>query len=344
MNKISDRKKEHLQICIEQNPIYSSKSTGFENYDFVHCAITEVDIHQIDLSSSFFNQGINYPFLISCMTGGTEEADNINCLLATVAYELNIPIGVGSQREMLKNSTNISSYKAVKKNAGNVPVISNLGAAQIVQIKDVSQIQRLIDTIGASAFVIHLNPLQELFQKEGQTNFSGLLKNIEKVVKLISIPIIVKEVGAGIDGGTAKKLLELGVQGIDVAGAGGTSWSAVEMLRNGSYEENEFWNWGLPTAYCVRTVSKLKQHYEFTLISSGGIKSGIDIAKSLALGADLTAAARVVLKKLADTNVEGVIEMINAWMNDLKKVMYLTGSSNLENLKNGKVYKKEFLT
>jgi len=278
------------------------------------------------------------------MTGGTEEADNINCLLASVASELKIPIGVGSQREMLNNSTNIESYKAIKNNAADVPVLSNIGAAQIVRMKNIGQVQRLIDTIDASAFVIHLNPLQELFQIEGQTNFYGLLKNIEKVVRSISIPVIVKEVGAGIDNNSAKCLLELGVKGIDVAGAGGTSWSAVEMLRNGFHEQNDFWNWGLPTAYCVRTVSELKQKYKFMLISSGGIGNGIDIAKSIALGADLTAAARIVLKKLMNSKIDSVIDMIIGWMNDLKKVMYLTGSSNLENLKLGKIYKKEYLT
>ncbi len=338
MNKIAKRKKEHLEVCIEGNPVFNAKSTGFENYDFVHCAITEVDIIKLDLSDEFLNQTIKLPFLISCMTGGTIESDNINEKLAEAAAELQIPIGVGSQREMLDNSSNVDSYKIIRKKAPNVPVLSNLGAAQILHAKNMSQIQKVIDAVEADAFVIHLNPLQELFQKEGQPNFSGLLKSIDKVVKDISVPIFIKEVGSGISYDTARKLLNIGVNGIDVAGAGGTSWSAVEMLRNGNSGESYFWNWGLPTSYCVRTVSELKKEFDFTLISSGGIMNGIDIAKSFALGADLAASARIVLKKLIDADVKGVIGLVNNWFEDVKKVMYLTGCSTLNELRNNKIF------
>ena len=343
MNKISNRKKEHLDVCINENPVFTTKTNGFANYDFVHCAITEVDITKIKLSSFFFKHKINLPFLISCMTGGTIEADNINARLAEAANYLQIPIGVGSQREMLENTSNLSSYKIIRNNAQNVPVLSNLGAAQVLHLKDIFSIGKLIDIVEAAAFVIHLNPLQELFQQEGQSNFYGLLHSIEKIVKNISVPVIIKEVGSGIDKECAKKLLNVGVSGIDVAGAGGTSWSAVEILRNGESKENYFWNWGLPTSYCVRTVSELKCNYDFTLISSGGITNGIDIAKSIALGADLTAAARIVLTKLVTENAESVIDMINKWFADVKRVMYLTGSSTLDSLRENKIIIKEEL-
>lgn len=342
MNEISVRKKEHLEICVNENPTFDTKSNGLENYDFIHCAITEVNISKIDLTTNFFNHTINFPFLISCMTGGTSEADNVNAKLAEAANILHIPIGVGSQREMIDNSSNINSYKVIRKFAKNVPVMSNLGAAQVLIKSNLSKIQSLIDVVEASAFVIHLNPLQELFQKDGEVNFTGLLNSIESVVKHIVIPVVVKEVGAGIDKESAKKLLDVGVSGIDVAGAGGTSWSAVEMIRNKT-PDNYFWNWGLPTSYCIRTINKLKTNYDFMLIASGGIKDGVDIAKSIALGADITASARVILKILLNKNIDEVTKLINKWMDRLKKIMYLTDSASLADLRKNKIQKKEKL-
>jgi len=343
MNKISKRKKEHLDICINENPTFNTKTNGFDKYDFVHCAVTEVDISTIDLVTDFFNHKIKIPFLISCMTGGTSEADNINAKLSEVASALQIPIGVGSQREMIDNSSNINSYGVIRKYAKNVPVMSNLGAAQVLQKSYLSKIQSLIDIVEASVFVIHLNPLQELFQKDGEVNFAGLLNSIESIVNKINIPVVVKEVGSGIDKNSAQKLLNVGVKGIDVAGAGGTSWSAVEMIRNKNIIDNYFWNWGLPTSYCIRTVNQLKMDYNFLLIASGGIKNGVDIAKSIALGADLTASARTILKTLVNDNIDGVIKLINSWMETLKKIMYLTNSASLDDLRTNKIQEKEKL-
>ncbi|MCX7876251.1 MAG: type 2 isopentenyl-diphosphate Delta-isomerase [Melioribacteraceae bacterium] len=341
-SKTSERKKEHIEICLSDKIIYE-KSNGFENYEFPHCAITEVDLNKIDLTTKFFNKKINLPFLISCMTGGTNEAEKINEKLAIVASDLNIPIGLGSQRQALENKNLLHTYKIVRENAKNVPLLGNIGAAQIASSnKIVDEIKYLTDLVDADVMVIHLNPLQELFQKEGEINFKGLLKNIEKLTNKINIPFIAKEVGSGISKDIAKKLLDVGIKGIDVAGSGGTSWAKVEMVRN-NYFNNYFSNWGLPTSYCVRTVSKLKKNYKFVLISSGGINNGIDIAKSIALGADLSASARIILKELFENDIKGVINLINEWFDDVKKIMYLTGVKNLNELHKIKLIKKSEL-
>lgn len=336
------RKSEHIKLCLSDKVEYF-KTNGFENYVFEHCATTEVDVKKIDLGTHLFRKKISFPFIISCMTGGTKEANDINQKLAIAAKELNIPIGVGSQRQALENNNNHGSFRVIRQNAGSVPVLGNLGAAQLVQsTKTIDEVKFLIDLIEADVFVIHLNPLQELLQSEGEPNFNGLLKKIEKLIKSISTPVMVKEVGSGISKKSAKKLLEVGVVGIDVAGSGGTSWAAVELLRNKT--KNDFLReWGLPTSYCVRTVSELKKKYEFSLVASGGINNGIDIAKSIALGADLTASARIILNELVKNDSVGVINLINDWFKVVKNIMYLTGASNIKELKKIKLLKSEEL-
>lgn len=340
--KTQIRKKEHIDICLT-NDVSFKKSNGFDHYEFPHCAITEVELDKIDLSTNFFGKKINYPFLISCMTGGTSEAERINEKLAIVASELNIPIGVGSQRQALEDDSFRSTYKTVRENAKNVPILGNIGAAQVASSKKiVDEINFLIDLIEAQVMVVHLNPLQELFQKEGEINFKGLMKNLEKISSKISIPLMVKEVGSGISKSVAKSLLEIGVSGIDVAGSGGTSWAAVEMIR--SKNENQFFKeWGLPTSYCVRTVAKLKKDYKFLLISSGGINNSFDIAKSIALGADMTASARIVLKEIMNNGIEITKKIINTWFEDVKKIMFLTGAKNIKELQKIKLIKKSEL-
>lgn len=341
ITETSKRKKEHIELCLTDKVAFRSKSNGFDKYEFIHNALTEVDIAKISFRTEFFSKTIDYPFLISCMTGGTEEAENINQRLAVIAEELKIPIGVGSQRQILEDKEHQLSYKILRQNAPTVPILGNLGAAQLIKLKDLSEVQHLADMIEADAFVIHLNPLQELLQKEGDPHFTGLTHKIESMVKSIKIPVIVKEVGAGISKSAAKKLLEIGVSGIDVAGAGGTSWAGVEILRSKS--ENDFWDWGLPTSYCIREVYQLKKDYNFTLIGSGGINSSADLAMAFALGSDLTASARIILQTLIKDGEDAVKNLILNWFDNLKKVMFLTGSQNLDELKLNKVIKKENL-
>jgi isopentenyl-diphosphate Delta-isomerase len=329
-SKTSKRKKDHINLCLTDDVKFISKTNGFDKYDFEHNAVTEVVYGKIDLNSKFFAKKINYPFLISCMTGGTKEAKKINEKLALVAKELNIPIGIGSQRQALENDSFHQSYKIVRKNAGNVPIIGNIGAAQVAKSKNiVDEIKLLIDMVEADAMAIHVNPLQELLQAEGEPDFNGILNNLELLSSKIKTPLIVKEVGSGISKKVAKKLLDVGVKGIDVAGAGGTSWASVELKRN--RQENKFLSeWGLPTSYCIRTVCRLRRNYDFTLIASGGINNGVDIAKAIALGADMCATARIILQEVVNNDIEGVINLIDSWFKDVKNIMYLTGYGNIK--------------
>lgn len=340
-SNISNRKSEHIKLCLTDNVSFRQKTTGFENYDFIHSAITEVDITKISFQQKLFGKKINYPFLISCMTGGTNEAENINSMLAEVAEDLKIPIGVGSQRQALENAYFHNTYKVIRNKAKNVPVLGNIGAAQLVHL-NVKDIQNLVDMLEADAFVVHLNPLQELLQPEGEPYFVGLLKKLESICKKLSVPVIAKEVGSGIDKISAKKLLDVGVKGIDVAGAGGTSWAGVELIRKNEIE-NPFWDWGLPTSYCIRTVNELKRKYKFLLIGSGGINSATDMVKAFALGSDLTASARIILQKLLKENQQQVKEMIEGWFEYLKQVMFLTNSQTLSEFRKNKIQKKESL-
>jgi isopentenyl-diphosphate delta-isomerase len=341
ISNTTQRKKEHIELCLTDKVAFRSKTNGFDKYDFIHYAITEIDISKISFKTKLFSKEINFPFLISCMTGGTEEAEDINYRLALIAEELKIPIGVGSQRQALENKSYHNSYKIIRNTTKNAPVFGNIGAAQLVQTKKLSDILSLIDILEADGFVVHLNALQELLQKEGQPNFVGLLKKLEKLVDKSSVPIIVKEVGSGINETVAKKLLDIGVSGIDVAGAGGTSWAGVELLRNKS--ENELWDWGLPTSYCLNEIYPLKKKYKFTLIGSGGINSANDLAIAFALGSDIVASARIVLQTLMKEGEQAVKELIINWFDHLTNVMFLTGSKNLNELKKNKIVKKEDL-
>lgn len=338
---ISRRKKEHIELCLTDDVAYKTKSTGFENYEFEHYTLTEVEIDKISFATKFFKKQVNYPFIISCMTGGTDESENINTQLALAAEELKIPIGVGSQRHALENKEVHKSYKILRRNAPTIPVIGNIGAAQIVVMKDPARVEYLAELVNADAMAIHLNPAQELFQPGGDLKFKGLLKQIEKIANHLNIPLIAKEVGSGISAKAARQLLDVGVRCIDTAGAGGTSWTGVEMLRS-KIKDDYFWDWGLPTSYCIKNIFKLKKKYSFTLIGSGGINNAIDAAKAFALGADFTASARVILQTLDKEGIDGVKNLITGWFNTIRKIMFLTGSSKLSELQH-KLLPKEKL-
>ena len=339
----SQRKKEHIDLCLNDDVSFKEKTTGFERYDFEHYAITEIDISKINFRSKFFNKKVDYPFLISCMTGGTSKAEDINTQLSIAANELNIPLGVGSQRQALENTDYHKSYKIIRNNAPKIPILGNIGASQISAFKNFDKVKYLVDLVEADVMVVHANPLQELLQNHGEPDFKGFLKKIEKLVKYLNIPIVVKEVGAGISKKAAEKLLDAGVKGIDAAGAGGTSWSGVEILRNNENYSDEFWDWGLPTAFCIKEIYKLKKKYKFVLIGSGGINNAFDIAKALALGADFAASARIILQTLYKNGVEGVVSLVENWFDTIKKIMYLTGSGTLADLRKNKLIKKEEL-
>ena len=342
--KITVRKKEHLELCSTNDVSFKNKTTGFERYDFKHFAATEVEIDKIDFSKNFFGKKVAYPFLISCMTGGSDEADNINLQLAEAAASLNIPLGIGSQRYALEEAGEAyNRLKNIRAKAPDIPILGNIGAAQIAKGLSKQQFQLLIELVEADVMVIHLNPLQELFQKEGEPDFYGLLKNTETLIKKTETPVIIKEVGSGLSKEVAKAFLEIGVQGIDVAGAGGTSWAGVEIMRNKKSKDNPFWDWGLPTSYCIKKTASLKKNFEFILIGSGGINTSFDAAKALALGSDCVASARIVFHELNYRGINGVIKLVNSWFDDIRKILYLTGSSSLEEFDKSKLIKTEDL-
>jgi len=342
IQEIENRKKEHLELCGTDAVAFKTKTAGFDRYDFIHRATTEADINKISFASTFFKKKINYPFIISCMTGGTDAANNINAQLAETARTLNIPLGVGSLRFALDTKRHDAALKNIRKTAGTVPLLANIGGAQIIEmIKNFDELKRIAGVLESDAFIVHLNPLQELLQRDGQPDMRGLIKAIGRFVKEIKIPVIVKEVGSGISKKDAEKLLDAGVKGIDVAGAGGTSWGGVEILRNGDGINAEFWDWGMPTTYCIREIAKLKKNRKFILIGSGGVNSAFDAAKALALGADHVASARILLQVLQTKGIDGTISFIKEWFDIIKKIMYLTGCDSLDKFNAHVLIKKE---
>ncbi len=347
--RTSSRKREHVQLTVTRDVNFRAKSAGFERWDFLHNALPELDFAEVDPSVSFLGRALSLPLLVSSMTGGYADATRINGSLAEVCGERKIGMGVGSQRQALDNRDFHRSYSIVRNAAPEIPIIGNIGAAQVAHIKDVSPILRLRDLVQADAFAVHLNPLQEFLQPEGTPEFSGVLEGIGMLVKQLGVPIIVKEIGAGISSGVARRLLDVGVNIIDVAGAGGTSWAGVEILRrkgkrpggttrvgNGKFDFSaRFWDWGIPTVDALRQVSGLKQqHPSLKLIASGGIRNGLDIAKSIAFGADLAGMARPMLVALETGGKKRLLDLIDTIGMELKGAMFLTGSRSVSELQN----------
>ena len=331
------RKKDHVDICLTEDVAYHEKTAGFERIEFIHNALPELDLKEIDTSTSFLKKKLSFPLMITGMTGGYEGAIKINGDLALVCEEKKLALGLGSQRQALEDDSQLESYNIVRKNAPTIPIIGNIGAAQIVKNMNMKRLQKLLDDIEADALAIHLNALQEAVQFEGDVNFHGVLDGISKLIKKLKIPIIVKETGAGISWSAAKRLHEVGIDYIDVSGSGGTSWSAVESFRkngDGQSDKNrlarKFRNWGIPTVMCIREVSRIKK---MNIIASGGIKDGVDVAKSIALGADIAGMARPLLKILMENGRQGLGNEIDHIQKELKLAMFLTGAKNIRKLR-----------
>ena len=270
------------------------------------------------------------------MTGGTEKATEINLAIAQAVEELGLGMGVGSQRAALENSMLEKTFTIVRKKAPKTFIISNIGGAQIAREYNIGKVRRIIEMIDADALAIHLNPLQEIVQPEGEATYAGVIEKIKMIVESIDVPVIIKETGAGISAETAKKLEEAGVACIDVAGAGGTSWAAVEYYRaleQGDESGQElgllFWNWGIPT---VVSLVEVVQSINLPIIASGGLRSGLDIAKAIALGASMTGLARPILES-ASRGYENVRKKLCSLINHLRCAMFLVGASSIEDLK-----------
>jgi len=333
---IDQRKADHIKINLEQD-VRSALTTGLENFHFIHEALPELDLNRITTSLSLFGKQLAAPILISSMTGGTAEAETINLRLAEAAQEMKIVMGVGSQRTAIENPEQAKTFQ-VRRVAPDILLFANLGAVQLNYGYGIDQCRRAVDMIQADALILHLNPLQEAVQDAGDTNFAGLAKKIGEVCRKIEVPVIAKEVGWGISEQTAKLLANCGVQAIDVAGAGGTSWSQVEMHRAPDEFTRQlaatFVGWGIPTAESILNVKKTVPN--MTVFASGGIKDGLDIAKCIALGATLGGMAGQFLKAAA-VSTEKVVETMKLTKRQIEVTMFACGVEKLEGLNVGKL-------
>ena len=327
---IGRRKAEHLKINLEQN-IRSGLTSCLERYHFVHEALPELDLDAVDMTLTLFGKKLTSPILISSMTGGTQEATKINHRLAKAAQIIGVAMGVGSQRAALENPDLVNTYSVARKVAPDILLFANLGAVQLNYGYGVDECRRAVEMIQANALILHLNPLQEALQADGNTNFAGLARKIENICNKLEVPVIVKEVGWGISERTARLLSDCGVSVIDVAGAGGTSWSQVEMHRatNDSSRQlaGTFVGWGIPTAESILNVRRAAP--EMTIFASGGLRDGLDITKCLALGAKLGGLAGTFLRAAAISD-EKAIETVGLIARQIRITMFSAGISDNE--------------
>jgi isopentenyl-diphosphate delta-isomerase len=323
------RKRDHLRICLDADAQSPDLSTGLERYRFVHQALPEIDLDAILLSCELLGKRLRAPLLVSCMTGGTEEAEHINLNLAQAAQRLGIAIGVGSLRAALEDPSLARTYQ-VRGVAQDTLLLANLGAVQLNYGYDAEDCLRAVEMIQADALVLHLNPLQECLQPEGNTNFSNLIKRIEQVCLRVPMPVVVKEVGWGISSRVAEMLHAAGVAAIDVAGAGGTSWSAVERHRaqddKGDNIASAFAEWGIPTADSILMVRGAAPR--LPIIGSGGIRSGIDAAKVIALGAHVAGMGAPLLGP-ATVDADAVVSLLEEIIAELRIAMFCVGAADL---------------
>ena len=321
-----DRKAEHIHLALEERmqvPLHP-----FDRYYFQHNALPELDRAEIDLGVPFLNHDLEAPLLISCMTGGTETATRINRRLATAAEQLGIAVGVGSQRKAIEDPALAASFE-VRRYAPSVPVLANLGAVQLNYGFGLDECRAAVEMIGADALVFHLNPLQEAIQPEGQCDFSGLLAKMGEVADRLSVPVIAKEVGSGISASTARILQGAGIGIVDCAGVGGTSWALIEAARAADPEIGDlFGDWGIPTPDNIRLLREVPG---IQIIGSGGIRTGLDAAKAIALGADLVGMARPFLEAAMESTA-AVVARAQRTLRELEVAMFCTGARTIEAL------------
>jgi isopentenyl-diphosphate delta-isomerase len=331
--KTENRKAEHINICLEEKAQAREATTGFEDVQFVHRALPEVDKATVDVSTKVFGHKFSAPIIVGAMTGGTEEATRINAAIAEAVENLQLGMGVGSQRVAIENPKLAKTFAVTRRKAPNAFLIANIGGIQLVHGYGVKELKQALEMIDADAMAVHLNALHEAVQPEGQTAFKGVLAKICEVAGEIDKPVIVKETGAGIAAEDAKKLEKAGVKAIDVGGVGGTSFAAVEYYRSetGSVRHflgDSFWDWGIPTAASlVETTRTVK----IPVITSGGVRSGVDVAKSLALNACLASVSQPVLKT-AVKGAKATEQLLSLLIDELKTAMFLVGAVKVEDL------------
>lgn len=335
MDPIARRKLDHIAVSLSEAADFRVVRTGFDDVHFLHQALPDVDLDAIDLSTTFLGHRLQAPILIASMTGGMEKGAVINRNLAIAAQALGLPMGLGSQRITVTHPDTLASFQ-VRDVAPDVPLFGNLGAVQLNYGFDAEAVRQLVAGVGADGLFLHLNPLQEAVQPEGDRNFAGLLPKIAELCRHVDFPILAKETGCGIAGDTAAALVDAGVAAIDLSGAGGTSWSRIEGARTvtaGANLGEVFGEWGIPTAVSLRLVREACPHTP--VIASGGLRDGIAAAKALAMGADLVSLAKPLLAPALESP-EAVIRVLQDWLQQVRVAMFCIGAGSIDALKQTK--------
>jgi isopentenyl-diphosphate delta-isomerase len=326
------RKDQHIDLCRKVDVESEKKLTGFENLYFNPVSLPDLNFDEISLEASFLGRRFSLPFLITGRTGGVMRGTEINRRLAIAASELNIPMGVGSQRVALEHPEHADMFN-LKRHAPNLFLIGNLGISQLLK-GSLDDALRAAEMIKADALAIHINLIQEAIQPEGDRQVSGAVRKIEDLKKRLGVPLIIKEVGSGLDPVTARRLIQAGITALDVGGSGGTSWGWIESLRGKSrlIKElgHEFRDWGIPTAHALAAIRRFDS--EVALIATGGMRGGMMAAKALALGANMVGVG-LPLFKAAFESEKAVMDILNNWSESLKRVLWATDSKNIGELK-----------
>ena len=324
---ISDRKLEHLLICENYDVEFKNKTTGFEDIELIHNVLPEIDKNDIDLSTSVFGKKLDSPLFITAITGGHPAAKEINKQLAIAAENNGIALGVGSQRAACEHPELEDTYTVVRENAPDCLLVGNIGAPQL------NLAEKAVEILDADILAIHLNPLQESIQPEGDLDARGYTDLIAQITDSVKIPVLAKETGCGISAESAKILVDAGVDFIDIEGAGGTSWAAVETYRaEDRYLGETFWDWGIPTAI---STAEVVYNVNVPVISSGGIRTGLEAAKAIALGADAVGMALPFLKNCSSQ--EALNTFVKRFNDSLRIAMFLVGANNIEELKQSRL-------
>ncbi len=327
------RKAEHIRINLEEDVQFKKLTSGLEKYFFMHQALPELNKADIDTTTTILGKKLSTPLLISSMTGGTPEAGAINRTLAEAAQEVGIAMGLGSQRAAIEDESLADTFR-VRQVAPDILLFANIGAVQLNYGYGLEQCQRAVDMAEADALILHFNVLQEAVQPEGDGDFANLLSKVEDVCRKMSVPVIAKEVGWGFSREAARQLVDAGVSAIDVAGAGGTSWSQVEMHRAPTARHarvaGAFIDWGIPTAVSIQYCREVTK--DLPIFASGGINDGIDVAKCIALGANMIGFAGHFLRAADQNGVQGVIDLAEVLSDELRVAMFCTGAKDLAKL------------
>ena len=328
-----NRKEDHIRICMEENVGAAGLTAGFERYSLLHCALPEMALADVDTRTSLFGKALAAPFVLSAMTGGAEIAAPINRNLAVAAQTHGVAMGVGSQRAAVEHPNWEHTYQ-VRDVAPDILLFANLGAVQLNYGYGVNECRRAVEMIEADALVLHLNALQECFQPGGNTDFRGLLDKISTVCRDLGVPVIAKEVGWGLSAEVARQLADAGVAALDVAGAGGTSWSQVEKHRSPAEITRQiaeaFADWGIPTALSLQLARQAVP--DLPIIASGGIRNGMEAAIAVALGADLVGLARPLLEA-ATASAQATCAAVQALSETFRIAMFAAGAPDLAALK-----------